>query len=525
MTTTVMGLFAGAVVLVMALIVAIFKSMWRVAEPNQALIISGARARQTPGGMGFRVITGRGTFVIPGLQVVRKLSLDINEAPLSVQCVTKQGIDAGVQGVVIFKVGDDETSISNAARRFLDQQDKMVAKIVNVFEGHLRSIIGSLTMEELVRERERLTQETRAAAGVELEKLGLVIDTLQIKDLHDPTGYITNLSRPHAAQVLKEARIAEAIANQEATEAEAEAQARQSEAIRSSRIAQAQYQAEVNQADAKSQQAGPLAAAGARQQVVVQETEVAKLEAARREQQLEAEVRRPADAERYRVEQEALAARNAAIAEAEARKAAVIAAAEADGEKARITGESEKARRTALADAQAVEGSRHGDAEKARRVAEADAVRAEGEAQAAAIRATGEAEAAAIRAKGFADAEAVERRAEALASNSQAVILQEIAENYPQIVANAAKAFESVGSMQVLNGAEGVTEMLTTIIGQGLAGLNLVRSMLDGAAPRDSRSSRTAVVGESADAGVPAAGAGERDHAAEAWGAAASQSS
>jgi flotillin len=481
---TVAGSLAGALALGVVVIVVVFKSMWRVAEPNQALIVSGSRSRDTPGGLGFRVVTGRGTFVLPGVQVVRKLSLDINEAPLAVQCVTKQGIGVGVQGVVIFKVGDDETSIANAARRFLDQQDQMVAKIVNVFEGHLRSIIGSLTMEEIVRERERLTQETWSAAGVELEKLGLMIDTLQIKDLHDPTGYIANLARPHAAEVEKQARIAEAVANQQATEAEAEAQARQAEAVRTSRMAQAQYQAEVDQVSAKAQQAGPLAAAAARQEVVVQETEVAKLEAARREQQLEAEVRRPADAARYRVEQEAQAARSAAIAEADARKAAVIAAAEADAEKARLTGEAEKARRTAIADAEAIEGARRGDAEKARRVAEADAVRAEGEAQASAIRATGDAEASAIRAKGLAEAEAVERRAEALATNSEAVVLQEIAENYPLIVANAARAFEGVGSMQVLNGADGVTEMLTTIIGQGLAGLNVVRSMLDGAPAR-----------------------------------------
>lgn len=481
----------GAVLAAVLVLVLLFRSMWRVAEPNEALIISGSRHRGEDGaGMGFRIVTGRGTFVIPGVQVVRRLSLDINEAELAVNCVTKQGIEVGLRGVVIFKVGDDESSISNAARRFLDQQGQMVAKIVNVFEGHLRSIVGNLTMEELVRERERLTQETAAAAGSEVEKLGLIIDTLQIQNIEDPTGYILNMSKPYAAEVEKNARIAQAIANQQATEAEAAAQARQAEAIRASRIAQSQYQAEIDKAAAKAQQSGPLAAAAARQEVVVQETEVAKLEASRREQQLEAEVRRPADAARYRVEQEAIAARNAAIAEAEARRAAVIAAAEADAEKARLTGEAEKARRTAFADAEAIEGSRRGEAEKALRLAGAEATRAEGESQAAAIRATGEAEAAAIRAKGLADAEAIERRAQALSANSEAVILQEIAENYPQIVANAARAFEGVGNMQVLNGADGVTEMLTSIVGQGLASLSVVKGMLD--AGRDTQSSNGA---------------------------------
>ena len=150
-----------------------------------------------------------------------------------------------------------------------------------------------------------------------------------------------------------------------------------------------------------------------------------------------------------------------------------------DAEKARLNGEAEKSRRTALAEAEAIEGARRGDAEKARRIAEAEALRAEGEAQAVAVRAVGEAEASAIRAKGFADAEAIERRAQALSSNSEAVVLQQIAENYPAIVENAAKAFENVGSMQVLNGADGVTEMLTSVIGQGLAGLTVVKGMLD----------------------------------------------
>ena len=456
MDTTLLGWLGGALVALVVLVV-LFRSTWRVAEPNQALIISGVRHHGADGaGLGFRIVTGRGTLVIPGLQAVRRMNLDISEAELGVKCVTKQGIEVGVRGVVIFKVGDDDASISNAARRFLDQQEQMVAKIVNVFEGHLRSIVGSLTMEELVRERERLTQATADAAGSECEKLGLIIDTLQIQNIDDPTGYILNLSRPFAAEMQKNARIAQAIADQQATEAEAMAQARQAEAVRGSRIAQAQYQAEVDQAAAKAQQAGPLAAAAARQQVVVQETEVAKLEAARREQQLEAEVRRPADASRYRVEQEAQAARNAAIASAEAHRATVIATAEAEAEKVRLIGQ----------------------AQKAQRLAGADAIRAEGEAKASSVKANGEAEATSIRARGLAEAEAIERRAEALSTNSEAVVLQQIAEHYPEIVANAAKAFDGIGNMQVLNGADGVTEMLTSVIGQGLAGLSVVKGML-----------------------------------------------
>lgn len=125
--------FSGIVAAVVVAVL-VFKAMWRVAEPNQALLISGARHRieGVDEGMGFRIVTGRGTLVVPGVQAVRKLSLDLNEADLSVDCVTSQGIPVHVKGVVIFKVGDDRVSIANAARRFLDQQGNMNARVHNI---------------------------------------------------------------------------------------------------------------------------------------------------------------------------------------------------------------------------------------------------------------------------------------------------------------------------------------------------------------------------------------------------------
>jgi flotillin len=101
--STSVELTTGIVVAAVLLLVLVFKAMWKVAEPNQALIISGAHDKDANGGMGFRVVTGGGTLVLPGVQVVRRLSLDINEAELAVQCVTKQGIRVGVRGVVIFR--------------------------------------------------------------------------------------------------------------------------------------------------------------------------------------------------------------------------------------------------------------------------------------------------------------------------------------------------------------------------------------------------------------------------------------
>src|SRR5437763_9918147 len=201
---------------------------YRVAEPNEALIISGWRAHHGPegdaAGLGFKIIVGKGAFVVPGMQKVRRLSLDIHEAELDLQCVTTQGIPVGVKAVVIYKIADDFESIANAARRFLEQENQMDAKVHNVFAGHLRSIVGSLTVEQMIRDRESLTSKTRESSATEMAKLGLTIDSLQIQEVDDVTGYIENLSKPHTASVEKEARIAQASADREATEREQEAE-------------------------------------------------------------------------------------------------------------------------------------------------------------------------------------------------------------------------------------------------------------------------------------------------------------
>ena len=436
----VVGVVAGMAALAVLVLIGLFKSMWRVAEPNEALIISGSKHR-TEGlepGMGFRIVTGRGTLVLPGVQAVRKLSLDLNETELHVDCVTTQGIPLKVRGVVIFKVGDDFVSIANAGRRFLDQQKLMAERVHNVFAGHVRSIVGGLTVEDMIRDRDKLTGQTRAACGTEMEKLGLIVDSLQIHEIEDPTGYIKNLAMPHAAAVQRDARIAQAEANRLATEAEQASFARMAEATRDSEILQAGYQAERDKAAAQAQQAGPLADAAARQEVVVQETRVAELEAQRREQQLQVDVRKPADAKAY--EKRTLA----------------------EGERdARISGAQAKARETELAAA-----------------AEATRVRATGEAEAAAVQAKGLAAAEATKAQGLAEAEAIKARAAALAENQEAVVAQQLAENWPEIVRAGASAFGNVDNMVVLNGADGMADMLAKALTMGGTGLGLARQLL-----------------------------------------------
>ncbi|MET7309064.1 SPFH domain-containing protein [Streptomyces sp. NPDC005571] len=467
----VIGVMAGLVLAAIIVLIGLFKLMWRVAEPNEALVISGSK-HNTEGlgqGMGFRIVTGHGTLVLPGVQAVRKMSLDLNETELSVDCVTHQGIPLRVRGVVIFKVGDDFVSIANAARRFLDQQKMMAERVHNVFAGHLRSIVGGLTVEDMIRDREKLTGQTRAACGSEMEKLGLIVDSLQIHEIEDPTGYIKNLAMPHAAAVQRDARIAQAEANRRATEAEQQAAARMSEATRDSEILQAGYQAERDKAAAKSRQAGPLADAAARQEVVVQETRVAELEAQRREQQLQVDVRKPADAQAYEKRTLAEGERDARIsaAEAHAKETELAAIAEAN-----------RVKTAAIAEAEAT---------KARGAAAASATRATGEAEAAAAQAKGLALAESTRAKGLAEAEAIKARAAALAENQEAVVAQQLAERWPEIVEAGAGAFSSVDHMVLLNGADGMSEMFAKALTMGGTGLGLARQLLSTMSQGDGR--------------------------------------
>ena len=445
-------IFGVVVVVVLAIFVMLFRAMWRVAEPNEALVISGLHHRsneESGESLGFKIVTGRGTLVIPGVQVVRKLSLDLRESELQIACVTQQGIPVHIKGVVIYKVGDDFASIANAARRFLDQQDRMDARIQQVFAGHLRAICGSLTVEDLIRERDKLTEATRGASGTEMEKLGLIVDSLQIQEIDDPTGYIDNLSKPHTATVQRDARIAQAQADQEATQREQEAAALKAQAQRDSKIKQAGFQAEVDKAAAVAKQSGPLADAVARQQVVVEETKIVELDAHKKESELLVSVRRPADAAAYEKTTLANAQRDADIAAAQAR-------------------------------AKQIELQAGADATRVKLAADADSTRTKmiGDAEGAAIRARGTAEGEAISAKGLAEAQAIKARAEALAENQEAVIAQQLAEHWPAIVEAGSKAFNNIDQMIVMNGADGISEILGKVLTQGVAGMQMARNLL-----------------------------------------------
>jgi uncharacterized membrane protein YqiK len=289
---------------------------YRIPEPNQALVISGAKGGTD--GAQFRIVTGHGTFVAPWRSRARILSLDLYEAELEENCVTSQGIPLTVQAVAVFKVADDFQSIANAARRFLDQQDQMESLVGQILAGHLRSIVGGLTVEKIITDRNSLAQEVKGASSDEMEKLGLIVDAFQIQEVGDPSGYIKNLAAPHIAEVEKNARIAQAQADQAATEREQEANAQKAGFTRDSEIKQAGARAEVQAAQAEADQSGPLAQAKAAQKVTEEQAALAAKQAEKREAELVAEVQKPADAEAYKTIKLAEAQRDAMRAQAAA---------------------------------------------------------------------------------------------------------------------------------------------------------------------------------------------------------------
>jgi flotillin len=291
---------------------------YKVPAPDEAMLISGGRAR---GDVPFRVVTGHGAFILPVFRKVRFLTLAMCEAEVAEKCVTQQGITLNVRSVIAFKVGNDNESIISAAQRFLSDQDQMAVLTGRIFAGHLRSIIGSMTVEQIIRERQKLATEVLDGSKEEMARIGLTVDALQIQSIDDDgLGYITAMSAPHNAAIQQQAQIAQAQANQAAAEAEQESQRNQAEFARQTAIVKAQYKAEVDKAQAQAAQAGPLAEAQAQREVLEMRTELAQRAAELRQQELVAEVVKPAEAEADRV-------RILAVADAEKMKIQAEAAA------------------------------------------------------------------------------------------------------------------------------------------------------------------------------------------------------
>jgi len=279
---------------------------YRVPAPDEAMLISGRGGG--PEGAPFRVVIGHGAFVTPVFRKVRYLTLSMQEAEVAETCVTKQGISLNVRSVIAFKVGNDQESIVNAGQRFLSDQNQMSILTGRIFAGHLRSIIGSMTVEELVTERQKLATEVLDGSKAEMARIGLIVDSLQIQSIDDMgAGYIAAMAAPNNAAIQRQAKIAQAAADQAAAEAQQASVRKQAEFARETSVVQAQYKAEVDKAQAEAAQAGPLAQANAQRAVIAAQADLAQQQAQLRQQQLVSEVVKPAEAEAERIRILALA--------------------------------------------------------------------------------------------------------------------------------------------------------------------------------------------------------------------------
>lgn len=460
---------AGGVLLIVLVVVFVLSRI-KVAGPNEAFIITGRKGKTTQGldgtsstdMSGQKVVMGASVFVLPIVQKLQSLDLSSRRIDVGIKgAVSKQGIRAELHGVAIVKVGGTEGAIRAAAQRFLHQQAEIEDFTREVLAGALRSIVGRLTIEEIIRDRAAFASAVAEEAEHSMTNQGLVLDTFQLQDIVAEGSYLQDLGRPEAARVLKDAAIAEARARQAAEQERLLAEEAIAEANRNLALKQASIQAEIDAAKAQSAAAGPLAQAERDQKILAEQQKVAEQNAELKQRQLDTEVRKPADAARYRVEQEAEANRSAAVLQADAQRQATIAGAQAQAEQARLTGEGERARRAALAEANAIEGAKEGEAEKGRRTAIAEAIEREGAA-----------EAAAILAKGQAEAEAMARKAEAFAAYGDAAVIDLLVKVLPQVVEAASAPLGNVDKLTVIS-TDGATSLTKSVAGNVAQGLQI----------------------------------------------------
>ncbi len=475
-----------AFIIIVVLIVAYIGSRYKVAGANEALIRSG---RATPGrdDSALKVVRGGGIIVLPLFHKLGKLMLTARQINVSLaDAVTRQGIKVAIQGVATFKIGADDESIRNAAERFLGSEEAEVDSIVkNVLEGSLRSIVGTLTVEELNLDRQKFQQAVQDAAKGDLATSGLQIDSFTIQAIGgEALAYMELVGQQELSRRQRDARMAKAPADQEAAVREAEAQQITLNAQRDVALREAEVQTATAAAAARAAQAGPLADAEAQQEVVRKQTELAQLAAERTAKELLATTVRPAEADA-----------EAAVKRAEGEKQARIAQAQADAERVRLAG---------VADASVTVAKGEAAARIVSVTADADAHRTQVE---------GEAEAAIVYTRGEAEAKALAMRAEAYRQFNEAAVLQTVLSMMPDIVRAAAEPIGKIQSLTVLSteGASDVVRTTTDTLAQassavkGLTGIDLPSVIADamGATPHTpaERASGEPVASASADIG------------------------
>lgn len=441
------------VVVVLALLIALtlLSKNYIKVSPNRAAVISG-RTRKLGDGttVGYRQVRGGATLVIPFLEKVEYLDLNVITVPLTTtRAYTGQGVPVSVKAVANVKIKGDDQSLRAAAERFLGMpQNEFHQLVFQTLEGHLRAILGTLTVEEINNDRQSFAQKLTSEAAVDLEKMGIGLDALTIQEISDEEGYLDALGKRRTAEVKRDAEIGQAEANrdskikaslalQEGEKVRLNTEALIAQSNRETEIQKAQVQAEIEKERATAKQAGPLAEAKAQQEVVAEEVRIEKIrtqeqisvqeqEVLRKEKELEATVVKQAEADRKAAVLRAQGAQEAQILEAEGKKQAQIAQAEADAQKLQKEGQG---RATAI---------------EAEGKAEAEKIRALGLAEAEKLQAKGLAEAKAIEAQGLAEATAIKEKAAAWREFNDAARLQTLLEKLPSIIESSAPVFQAI---------------------------------------------------------------------------------
>lgn len=450
------------IVAVLGLITFIARRIRRV-PPNEALVIVGRGAgRPAEGeiGTGQRVVIGGRTFVWPILQQGFSISLEQRQIGITVEGVDKNRIKIAIKASINFKVSGTEEGVRRAAQRFLSQQDLLTEIIKESLEGSLRSIVGDMTIEQIISDRKSLSDRVVAETKADLVEQGLQVDLLNISDISTPgSDYLANLGRAEAARARQVAEISEAEASRASEFARIEAAEQIAERQKALALKQATIKAETDRANAEAEAAGQLATAEQDKLVAVQEREALTEQALVTQERLDIEIRKPAEAQAY-----------AEVQRANAQRDAANAATEADAYKRTKIAEANKVAAVQDAEAAATAVRVSGEAERDKQVALAAGIKAEGEARASAIQAEGLAEAASTDAKAL-----------ALQKYGEAALAQEIISRLPDIVRAAAEPIASIDKLTVVS-TDGASEMTKTVgrvlsegtdVVKGLTGLDI----------------------------------------------------
>src|SRR5580692_9536662 len=443
LVTVILG--AGSILFVLFTFMIIWASRYTKVGPNQVLVISGRKHRIIdPDGnakdVGFRVVKGGGVFVWPVVEKVDILSLELLTIDVQTpEVYTSKGVPVKVDGVAQTKVKGDDISVATAAEQFLSKTTEEIKNVATqTLEGHLRAILGTMTVEEIYQNRDAFASKAQEVAAGDMANMGLSIVSFTIRDIRDTQGYLDALGKPRIAQVKRDAIIAQAEADRDATirsaaanqagqEAKFAADSKVAEAQRDYQSNVAQYQATVNVQKAQADLAYDLQKYKTGQLVKAEEVQVSivekqkqielqQQEILRKQRELEATIQKPADAERYKVETLA----NATKFQLETEAAGNAAAAKAKG------------------------------------FAAADVTKATGLAEADANKARGLAEAAIIEAQGCATAKAMNLKAESFKQYNEAAVVEMIVRILPDLAGKISEPLGKTEKIVIINSGGGV---------------------------------------------------------------------